>query len=345
MSRSKSNQETYEIEELGVGCRQETWEINYAYAHLIKEFCEAHDYEPKYYRYHDNLDPSKACAYQRSANLCYDYLATRKLFDRDSQQPIHENLVAVATQYAIAHQFDLERYSQISSHRIAATPDEAYIDVTSLKRREFFYVYLHPEIYDIRKFIKIVERGGTTSYKRGRTVYFPRTTVEESELKVYQKDMVADLRTTVCHTKMASFLKSNLKLSSRIFFDLEIKSLNNERERFEDITRFSNSEKITVENLDERIIRATEAASFFVKACEDLQNLRMKVAASPDLNFKEESYQKALDYFKENAPLHINDEDDETRQLCSLLMEGADTARIATEWQHGYYLKQFSKTA
>jgi hypothetical protein len=343
----RSNAETYEIQELGVSRRAETWAINYTYAHLVREFCEARNYEPNYYRHHDATDPSAACAYKRSANLCYDYLQAQRLFDKDS--PIHENLVAVAAQYAIEPQFSIKIKDESYPYKTRTTSYEAYQEVTSLKIREFFYVYLHPELYDIQISTRLVERCGNLSYgRRGRyggSISVPRTTEEVRDLKLFPKDMVATLHTNLCHSKMADFLKNNLKISSRIFFDLDIKNLNNDRERFEDITRFSSTKDITIEELDKRIARATEAVSFFDKACEDLRNLRAKISASPALDYKEDSYQKALDFFKENAPLYVNDEDIETRHLCYLIMEGADTARIATEWQHGTYMKQFSKRA
>jgi len=334
------NREQYDIESYGVSTREETWAINFVHAHLLHELYLKYDYVE--HTYHESkMDPYKACQYKRSADLCHRELLRRGLF-KITGELIHENMVKLATNYALPQTFKLECRRGDYSHSLYSSPYEAYLDVCNLKPRQFFHVYLHQDAYDIQICRKTVKESGdcyTSANIRYRHSH-PGAPLGEREivkLKVFLKDLVPHLIHNLCVTKMQEFLKEHFQLSSRIFYDLDIKHLSNKHESFDNITRVSD-EPLTKENLDRRIARAQEAVSFFDRVCEELKVLRAKMETEPTLDFGEDAYQKAIGYFKEYAPLHINDEDVDVKHLVKIVLEkGADETRIACEWLNPEY--------
>jgi tetratricopeptide (TPR) repeat protein len=140
---------------------------------------------------------------------------------------------------------------------------------------------------------------------------------------------------------MKEFLDDRLQLSSRIFYDLELQNLSNDRTDWSDVTRFRKDTPITAEEMETRMKQAADAVSFYQKALAELTSLRDRIAAGNSVDINKEQYEKAIEHFRENAPIYINEEDDiPVKQLAMLVLKGANEEQIAKEWMNPKYDKE-----
>jgi hypothetical protein len=86
---------------------------------------------------------------------------------------------------------------------------------------------------------------------------------------------------------------------------------------------------------------AQDAVSFYQRAYEEFEKKRDRLAIGKTVNIDHEAYKKVLAYFRINAPLYMNEEEDkELFHFAKLIMEDADNKRIAYEWMNPDYKKQ-----
>jgi hypothetical protein len=310
-----------------VQTRQQTWEITYACAVLMKILCDKYGYTG-YHRY--NTSPYEACAYARSANLCRGHLLERGLISTNDQ-PVMSVIHKVSEQYAIAPVFEIKCTTGDYTHAPVNSIVDAYGNLTSLSERELLYVYLNRSQYDIFVSKKKVSRGGKE--------------FEETHFNVYPKAQRKALIDTLCHTKINHVLNENIQLKSKIFYDLDLSSFDVDKKEalwcaknvWEDVTRYKSDSPITVEEFERRMSVAQDAIRFYQRAYESTLRLRDRLATGKPVNIGEDAYKKVIAYFKVNAPLHVNDEDRDTKHFAMLIMENADNKRIANEWLNPQY--------
>jgi hypothetical protein len=308
---SRSNSDDSAVKDLGVSTREQTWEINYAHSLLRKKFCEEHEYKEDYTR---DTSPYKACAYPRSANLCRNHLLSVGLITT-TDQPVMKRVLEIATQYAVTPKFELEVTIEDYSPRPLSYPEAAYTNLRNVKTRIFFYVYLNQSMYDIR--LVTVPEGST-----------------RTSLKLFPKAMRKELIEKLCHAKMTFFLGNRIQLRARIFYDLDLKEINDESKDYESVTRYEKDTPITVEEFERRMRLAQEAVSFYQRAYKEYLAKRDRLAAGRAVDVGVDTYRKVLAYFKINAPLYMNEEEDKAiAQFAKLVMMDADLKTIATEWR------------
>lgn len=340
---SRSNHEQYDTQQLGVPCREQAWEIRYIYALFMKELCEKYGYEREYYT--KEVSPYKACVYDRSADLCRNHLVSKGLVTQ-TNQPVMETVLQIAAQYAVAPVFEMKCTSgQYDWERKPLTsPDEAYQDLTQLEKRALLYVYLNKALYDIHVHSKIETFTASGSGRRRRYSYSSSsasTTRTVTSLRLYPKAQRKALIDALCHEKINHFLGQRIQLKAKIFFDLELQGEADSKEPWEGITRYKKDTPITVEEFDRRMRLAQDAVSFYQRAYEEFEKKRGRLAIGKTVNIDHEAYKKVLAYFRINAPLYMNEEEDkELFHFAKLIMEDADNKRIAYEWMNPGYKKQ-----
>jgi hypothetical protein len=317
------------MKDLGVPCREQAWEIHYAHSLLRKELCEKYGYEKEYYT--REVSPYKACVYDRSANLCRNHLLAVGLIT-PSNQSVMEKVLQVATHYAIAPTFEIKctKGEYTWNKEPIHSPENAYRDLTQLKKRELLYVYLNKNLYDIHIY--------SVTKKVTSTRYSSTTERIETTLKAYPKAMVKALIDGLCHEKINHFLNERIQLKAKIFFDLELQGEKDSKEPWEGITKYKKDTPITVEEFERRMSVAQEAVSFYQRAYEEFEKKRDRLAKGKTVQVDQEAYKKVLAYFRINAPLYINEEEDkELLHFAKLIMEDADNKRIAFEWMNPRY--------
>jgi hypothetical protein len=313
------------MRDLGVPCREQAWEIHYVHSLLRKELCEKYGYEKEYYT--REVSPYKACVYDRSANLCRNHLLAVGLIT-PSNQSVMEKVLQVATHYAIAPTFEIKctKGEYTWNKEPIYSPEAAYSDLTQLKKREFLYVYLNKNLYDIH--IHSVTKKVTVS--RGNTI--DRI---ETSLNIFPKTMVKGLIDALCHEKINYFLNERIQLKAKIFFDLDIQNSEEDKEPWEDITQYEKDAPITVEEFERRMGLARDAVSFYQRAYEEFEKKRDRLARGKTVQVDQEAYKKVLAYFRINAPLYMNEEEDKVLfHFAKLIMEDADNKRISFEWMN-----------
>jgi tetratricopeptide (TPR) repeat protein len=93
--------------------------------------------------------------------------------------------------------------------------------------------------------------------------------------------------------------------------------------------------------METRMKQAADAVSFYQKALAELTSLRDRIAAGNSVDINKEQYEKAIEHFRENAPIYINEEDDiPVKQLAMLVLKGANEEQIAKEWMNPKYDKE-----
>jgi hypothetical protein len=336
---SKYNAETHDIRELCVGSREQTWVIRYIYAVLMNKICD--EFGMKTY---ENPSPWKACQYDRSANLCQSHLFDLGLCNV-ANEPLMEKLLETAKLYAKEPEFDLSCIKkEYSYHEDPIThPSDAYANITGLGKRQFLYVYLNRDLYDIHVYSKTVKHEPHYfSYgTRRRNRYSQPYERDVTKIAIFPKARVQEVISTLCRVKMKEFLDDRLQLSSRIFYDLELQNLSNDRTDWSDVTRFRKDTPITAEEMETRMKQAADAVSFYQKALAELTSLRDRIAAGNSVDINKEQYEKAIEHFRENAPIYINEEDDiPVKQLAMLVLKGANEEQIAKEWMNPKYDKE-----
>jgi len=319
---SRSNSEQWDMRDLGVPCREQAWEIHYVHSLLRKELCEKYGYEKEYYT--KEVSPYEACVYERSANLCRNHLVATGLVT-ELNQPVMDKVREVATQYAIAPTFEIKCTKGEYKEPIHS-PENAYRDLTQLKKRELLYVYLNKNLYDIH--LHSVTKKVTVS--RGNT-----TDHIETSLNIFPKTMVKELIDALCHEKINYFLNERIQLKAKIFFDLELQPTECAKEPWKNITRYEKDAPITVEEFERRMSIAQDAMSFYQRAYEEFEKKRDRLAKGKTVQVDQEAYKKVLAYFRINAPLYMNEEKDKVLfHFAKLIMEDADNKRIAFEWMN-----------
>jgi len=334
-----NDREQNDIKSLGVSCREQTWEIRYAYAVLMKILCDKYGYEREYYT--KEVSPYKACQYDRSANLCREHLLSKGLITQ-LNQPVMDVVLQTATQYAVAFEFDIS--CNTSSYRTEPydCPNEAYEDLTRLENRKLFYVYLNKDKYDIHVYRK-TESVSSSVYggRRNRYRYSSSsapTEREVTELKVFPKNKRKELIDNLCRVKVKRFIEDHIQLRAKIFYDLELRTMNNDSDEWKNVTQFNKDTPITVEEFDKRMHLAQEAVSFFQRTYGELQALRDRLVAGKTINVDQDIYKKTIEYFKINAPLYINEEEDkDLKHFAILTLKGADNKQIANEWMNPHF--------
>lgn len=318
---SRSNPEQRAIKDLEVSTREQTWEINYVHSLLRKKFCEQHGYkEDTYSWYTREVSPYKACAYKRSANLCRNHLLSVGLITT-TDQPVMKRVLEIAAHYAITPEFELSVTTGDYTTRPLSNPLAAYTNFSNLKTRSFFYVYLNQSTYDIR-LVTVLEKH--TSPSENTRTY----------LRLYPKAMIKELIEKLCHAKMTYFLDHRVQLRAKIFYDLDLKETTDENKDYESVTKYEEDTPITVEEFERRMRLAQEAVSFYQRAYKECQAKRDRLAAGRAVDVGVDTYRKVVAYFKINAPLYMNEEDDKALlQFVKLFMMDADLKQIATEWQ------------
>ena len=313
------NSEQDDMKKLGVSCREQTWEIHYAYALLMKELCDKHDHKVEYYI--KKVSPYNACAYQRSANLCRNHLLAKGLIT-GTDQPVMKTVLQTAAQYATAPEYKLKVSSGEYSwnYKPHESPESAYTDLARLGKRELLYVYLNQKLYDIH--VHSVTRKSNYS-EDIRT---------ETSLNTYPKAMIKELIDTLCHEKINHFLNERIQLKAKIFYGLEMQKTENDKDYIE-ITKYKKNTPITVEEFERRMCLAQDAVSFYQRTYKDLKSKRDRLSSGKTVLVDHEAYKKVIAYFKLNAPLYINEvEDKELLHFAKLIMMGASNKKIAYEW-------------
>jgi len=320
---SRSNSEQWRIKEYGVSTREQTWEISYAHSLLRKEFCEQHGYKKDVHSWDTKeASPYKACAYNRSANLCRNHLLSVGLITT-TDQPVMKRVLEIATQYAIAPEFELRATTGDYTPRPLSSITAAYTELYSLKERQFLYVYLHQSLYDIR--LVTVQKKCTGS--------FGSSDDTRTYLKLYPKAMVKELIEKLCHAKMTYFLDNRVQLRARIFYDLDLKELDKDHADYESVIKYEKDTPITVEEFERRMRLAQEAVSFYQRAYKECQAKRDRLAAGRAVDVGVDTYRKVVAYFKINAPLYMNEEKDKAlTQYAKLVMMDVDLKTIASQW-------------
>ena len=179
-------------------------------------------------------------------------------------------------------------------------------------------MYLNQSTYDIRlSTVPEDTKGNTRTY-----------------LMLYPKAMVKELIEKLCHAKMTYFLDSRVQLRARIFYDLDLKETTDDNKDYESVTKYRDDTPITVEEFERRMRLAQEAVSFYQRAYKECQAKRDRLAAGRTVDVSVDTYRKVVAYFKINAPLYMNEEEDKALlQFVKLSMMDADLKQIATEWQ------------
>jgi len=323
---SRSNSEQWDILDLGVPCREQAWEIHYVHSLLRKELCEKYGYEKEYYT--REVSPYKACAYKRSENLCRNHLLSRGLIT-PSNQPVREFVLQAATQYAIAPTFEIKctKGEYTWNKEPVHSPENAYRDLTQLKKRELLYVYLNKNLYDIHIY--------SVTKKVIPNRYSNATERTETSLNIFPRAMIKELIDALCHEKINYFLNERIQLKAKIFFDLELQPTESAEEPWKNITRYEKDTPITVEEFERRMSVARDAMSFYQRAYEEFEKKRDRLAKGKTVQVDQEAYKKVLAYFRINAPLYMNEEEDKVLfHFAKLIMEDADNKRIAFEWMN-----------
>jgi len=315
----RNNSEQWRIKEYGVSTREQTWEISYAHSLLRKEFCEQHGYKRDAYSW--DTSPYEACAYKRSANLCRNHLLSVRLITT-TDQPVMKRVLEIATQYAVTPTFELRATTGDYTPRPLSSIMAAYTELHSLKERQFFYMYLHQSLYDIRLVTVQEKRPG-----------YPASDTVRTYLKLYPKAMVKELIEKLCHAKMTYFLDNRVQLRARIFYDLDLKELDKDHADYESVIKYEKDTPFTVEEFERRMRLAQEAVSFYQKAYKECQAKRDRLAAGRTVDVSVDTYRKVVAYFKINAPLYMNEEKDKAlAQYAKLVMMDADLKTIASQW-------------
>jgi len=325
MSFERYNAERQAIKDYGVKTREETWRINYADRVVTKGFFEAHKVSSSFIQGNfgeaDENPPSpyKACQYGRSADLCRNYLVKSGLVNAGDNTPVEAGILEVAKMYALPPTFEFESES---SGDTFVYPEQAYRIIQDTKQRERVYLFLHPD-----EFIWFVH---VYKQKTRRYLCDDRTC---TDLTVYPKALLQDLYDNIYLEKMLKFLDRDIRFLAKVNYNLDLTELSESPGNWENVHEYDPLQAdSSMERLERVLARSLDAARFYEAVYKDLSGLRARLLSGESIDVRRETFNRAVAFFKDNAPVYLIDKNPQARHLAELMLQGADNKRMATEW-------------
>jgi hypothetical protein len=201
---------------------------------------------------------------------------------------------------------------------------ESYKNVTDLDACEIIYVYLHQDEFDLR----CIE----TKEKRYRSGYSSTENITK-ELRLFPKALLNTLDANLFRAKAREYATNNMNEALQTAYGLAFRSFKTPVDGHPEYVGFDThidtdkSEWLTVEKLDERLIKAQAQARFLARAIKELKVLRRK--AQDDVQYEKTVVDATLEYLHSQAPLWVVGDDKYLKGLAMQLLNNT-TLKAAT---------------
>lgn len=189
---------------------------------------------------------------------------------------------------------------------------EVFIDVDKFNAYEIIYVYLHQNEYDFRMF-------STKTISTNRSRYsFGGSTNEywHHDLKIYPLAEMSGAGDASLIAAGETYSKAHACEVLTATFGINFRALDDSKDF------------LTLAAINERVEKVEEKLRLLHRACAELKVLRRKAAKMGDEALSKSVIETGLHYVRRSAPLWLNSDDKEKKNLATLLCKGTN---IVTE--------------
>lgn len=186
---------------------------------------------------------------------------------------------------------------------------EVFIDVEKFNAYEIIYVYLHQDEYDFRMF----STKTITSNHRNRYSYSSSSSeYTHHDLKIYPLAEMSGAGDASLIAAGESYSIAHAKEILTATFGLTFRAIDDSKEF------------MTLEAVNERVEKVEEKLRLLRRTCKELKVLRRKAAKLGDEALSKSIIDTGLNYVRRSAPLWLNSDDEEKKNLATLLCKGTN---------------------
>lgn len=230
----------------------------------------------------------------------------------------------VAGAYAKPHEFETKAPDKITD-RTYSYPTPESISLTGM-----IHLYLHPEEYNVYDRMEETKRSRNAT---GRLMINP-TVDKKRVIRIYPKNLEVDAEKAVFWKKATDYFENNIEEAIYMVYGFMPEAISSKDQKFkrtnDDIKTYApervnrlDLNTITQESVSKLLIRARYLLAYTEATIRDLEKLEGLVPKT-SYDFNKDVYEKAEEYLTAKVPLMINDEDETTRDLATLIMKGSN---------------------
>lgn len=228
--------------------------------------------------------------------------------------PVHEKILEIMGTLAIAPVFDTSGifkeskvYGTSTIGIPAKNPIHCYPVISHMNCRELMYIFLHQDEYVFAKTVRI-----NKVYKS----YF---------LRVYQKNLIDSLHKNIYRAHAELYGRDHLPSLLNKMYGMNIRALYSDRHYGDwrsSLCHFDKDSEVSEQHLTERLVEITRQVRLLKRACREIYRLREKIRETGQDAYNQCLVKTAVDYILENAPLWINGNDRDEKELATIFLKG-----------------------
>jgi hypothetical protein len=180
---------------------------------------------------------------------------------------------------------------------------DIYRNLYDLNAYEIIYVYLHQDKYDFRIF-------STKTITRNEKKHTTHENMRH-ELKIYPVDAIKDAGSASLIAAGETYSKAHACEVLTATFGIKFRALDDSKDF------------LTLEAIHNRVEKVEEKLRLLRRTCAELKVLRRKAAKMGDEALSKIVIETGLKYVRRSAPLWLNSDDREKKNLAILLCKGA----------------------
>lgn len=190
---------------------------------------------------------------------------------------------------------------------------EVFIDVENFNAYEIIYVYLHQNEYDFRMFsTKTISTNRRNRYSYGSST----SEYIHHDLKIYPLAEMSGAGDASLIAAGETYSKAHACEVLTATFGIKFRGLDDDKDF------------LTLAAINERVEKVEEKLRLLHRACAELKVLRRKAAKMGDEALSKKVIDTGLHYVRRSAPLWLNSNNREKKNLAQLLCKGTN---IVTE--------------
>jgi hypothetical protein len=204
----------------------------------------------------------------------------------------------------------IKEYGKSGAKERAVTEKDGYREVISFEPGETIYILNHLDDYD---FIPTQR-----SYNNKRLGIFIR-----KYMMCYPKAQRGDLARDVFDAHVEKYLKKHFEWIVKLVFGIEEDVINRNHPHLSSyITNFNDPNKFTKEKVEDRICSAIEGILYYQKVLPVLKKIKKGFDQFDGTDIFAEGLKRFREYLEECYPCHLEDEDEDLKQLAQWMMYG-----------------------
>lgn len=228
----------------------------------------------------------------------------------------------VAGAYAKPHEFETKAPDKITDRTYSyPTPD-------SMSQTGLIHYYLHPEEYNVYDRMEETKRSRSGRLAVGAKVDDKRV------IRIYPKNLEVDAEKAVFWKKATDYFERNIDEAIYMVYGFMPEAISSKDQKFmgvnDDIKTYApqrvnrlDLNTVTQESVSKRLNNARYLLAYTEATIRDLEKLEGLVPETSN-EFNRDVSKRAEEYLTAKVPLMINDEDETTRDLATLILKGSN---------------------